>query len=106
MNQAEPKFMSQRGARVSVASGGRWARTAAACVLALGLLAACSGGGATGNGASGGGGGEGTDQGVDDRTLGGGPDGTGTVPHVEIFHELPGGDPGRDTATDAGDLGT
>jgi hypothetical protein len=94
---------------VSAASGRRLGRllgVCGACVLALGLLAACSGGGSTGSGRSGGGDGfEGTGQGVDDRTLGDGPDGTGTVPHVEIFHELPGGDPSRDVVTDATDLG-
>jgi len=104
LNQAEPKFMSQQGARVSAAPGGRWSLLLGACVLSLGLLAACSGGGGTGT-TAGSGGFEGTDQGVDDRTLGGGPDGTGTVPHVEIFHELPGGDPSRDVVTDGADLG-
>jgi hypothetical protein len=102
--------MSQRGAGVSAAPGGcrgwRRAGVAAVCVLALGLVAGCSGGGGGGGGNGGGGGLDGTDQGVDDRTLGGGPDGTGTVPHVQIFHELPGGDPSRDVVTTgAADLG-
>jgi len=104
LSQAKSQFTSQPGPDVSVAPGWRWARLAGACVLAAGLLVACTGGG-PGGGDGTGGGGEGTDTGLDDRTLGGGPDGTGTVPHVEIFHELPGGDPSRDVVTDSGDLG-
>jgi hypothetical protein len=105
LDQAEPKFMSHQGAHVWAASGWRWGRVAGACVLVLGLLAGCSGGGGAGGGAGGGSGFDNTDTGVDDRTLGGGPDGTGTVPHVEIFHELPGGDPSRDVAGSGADLG-
>jgi hypothetical protein len=82
--------------------------------LAVGVfvlaLAACSGGGGAGPSSKGGGGGGGaaddTSNLPDDRTLGGtDPNGTGSVPHVVITHELPGGDPALDQAPGSGDLG-
>jgi hypothetical protein len=80
---------------------------ALACVAALGL-AACSGGsGKTAGGAGGDGSFQDTSNVADDRYLGGdpGPDGTGSVPHVEIVHDLPGGDPARDQVSGVSDLG-
>jgi len=106
LKQTEPQFMSQFGPRVWAARGGRMGLLAGACVLALALTAGCTGsGGSGGSGGGNGGGFDNTDTGVDDRDLGGGSDGTGTVPHVEIFHELPGGDPAMDTGGSGADLG-
>jgi hypothetical protein len=106
LSQAEPQSMSQHRARVWSVRGGSFALLAGACVLALALTAGCSGGGGSGGTGGGNGGGfDNTDTGADDRDLGGGPDGTGTVPHVEILHELPGGDPSKDVAGSGADLG-
>jgi hypothetical protein len=72
-------------------------------------LAACSGGGGGGSVPKAGGGGGASDDTTtlpDDRDTGNtDPNGTGSVPHVVITHELPGGDPALDQAPSTSDLG-
>jgi hypothetical protein len=78
----------RQGGRVATRGWG-WSRVAGACLLA-GLLAGCAGGGGSGSGggnANNSGNLEGTNTVVDDRTTG--PDGTGSVGHVEVIPPRP-----------------
>lgn len=110
MIQAGPPHNRPSETECGVAHPLRGGLAAVAVFLCLGLLAGCSGGG----GGSDGSGGAGTDTDfqdssnvADDRYVDGDsdPDGTGSVPHVIIIRELPGGDPSRDQVTDVPDLG-
>jgi hypothetical protein len=82
------QFIPRHVGRVATRGWG-WSRVAGACVLTLGLLAGCTGGGGSGSGGNANNSGnlEGTNTVVDDRTTG--PDGTGSVGHVEVIPPRP-----------------